>query len=109
MPQYVVMQGLSFDSPKKDIKEVNKFFKEQGWGQMTYVLQFKTLPGFGGPGGRNDVVFRWSGNQQELGKFSVMRLAWGADAPRWLEDYIDNNKPIIPNQILKKLEEIREW
>jgi len=60
-------------------------------------------------GGRNDVVFAWSGNQQELGKFSVERLMMGADAPRWLEDYIDNNTPIIPGNVLNKLEKLRAW
>lgn len=124
MVQYVVLQGLLFDpKDKSHIKSVNDFFREKGWGQLKYILQFKTLPDsfrpqimemptgekFGGTGGRNEVVFEWKGNNQEMGRFAVGRFVMGADAPRWLEDYIDNNRPIIPENVLKKLEEMRSW
>ena len=108
MSQHVVMTGLLYRG-SKDMKEINDYFKERGWGKLKYKTQFKTLRGFGGEGGRSDVVFEWSGTQSELGLFSVERLMMGENAPRWLEDYIDNNKSIIPGTMLNKLEGWREW
>ena len=105
--QHVVLSGLSYSST--DQKSINDFFKEKGWGRIKYVLQFKTLPGFGGPGGRNDVVFSWHGTQKELGRFSIQRFTMGTDAPRWLEDYMNNNRIIIPSDVLDKLKKLVMW
>ena len=105
--QYVVWQGIV--NAKNDIKHINEFFKEKGWGKLKYIMEWKTLPGFGGEGGRNDTLFLLTATPKELGSFSIQRLAWGPDTPRWLEDYIDNNMEIIPHKTLKKLEEIRMW
>lgn len=105
--QHVVLTGLLYSS--KDQKSINDFLKEKGWGKVKFVLQFKTLPGFGGEGGRNDVVFSWHGTQKELGKFSVQRFGMGANMPRWLEDYIDNNHSIIPGNILNELKKLTMW
>lgn len=105
--QHIVLQGLLY-SPK-DQKSINDFFKEKGWGKVKFVLQFKTLPGFGGEGGRNDVVFSWHGTRDELGKFSIQRFSMGTDAPRWLEDYLNNNRIIIPSNALEKLKKLTMW
>jgi len=93
----------------KDQKSIDDFFKEKGWGRIKYVFQFKTLPGAGGSGGRNDVVFSWHGTQNELGKFSIQRFTMGTDAPRWLEDYMNNNHVIIPSNILDKMKKLKMW
>jgi len=108
--QHVVLVGLTYD-PKKlsHKKSIDDFFKKKNWGKLTYELQFKTLPSRGGPGGRNDVVFVWSGTHDQLGRFSVQRLVMGSNAPRWLEDYIDNNREIIPASVLSRLEKLRAW
>jgi len=108
MTQHIVMQGLLYKG-KKDENEINEFFKEKGWGKVKYKMQFKTLPGFGGPGGRTDVVFEWHASGDEFGKFSIGRFGMGANAPRWLEDYLDNNGDIVPESVYAKLKRLREW
>ena len=60
MTQYVVWTGLTFKT--SDIKDINKFMKDNNWGSLTYKYKWKTLPGFGGMGGRTDVLFLWKGN-----------------------------------------------
>jgi hypothetical protein len=50
-----------------------------------YHGQFTTLPGDGGEGGREDLVFYV--HSEDLGKFAVPRLAYGM---RWIEDVLDN-------------------
>ena len=111
MGQHVVLMGLTFDPNNTEhVGDIDKFFKDKGWGKLTYVMQFKTLPGHGGPGGRTDVVFEWSGTSDELGRFSVQRFGFASgDVPRWLEDYITNNEDIIPPSILNKLNPLKCW
>ena len=39
---YVVVLGLL--QAEKDILSINEFFESRGWGKLTYVMEFKTLP-----------------------------------------------------------------
>mgnify|MGYP001599532134 CR=1 FL=1 len=104
--QHIVMMGLI--RGREEIDEINNFFKGKGWGGVKYVMEFKTEAGQGGSGGRNDTILLWQGTGDELGKFSVQRLGL-ADPPRWLEDYIENNKDIIPSDILERLKKLTRW
>ena len=102
---YIVWTALLYSN--KDITGINEFFAKQGWGQVKYVLQFKTKAGQGGEGGRNDVVFKWATqNDNEVGKFSIERFKWGGF--HWLGDYIANNSGIIPSKVLTKLKAMRD-
>lgn len=108
--QYVVLTGLLYNPDNsKHVSDVANFFKEKDWGKLKYKTTIVTQPGRGGEGGRHDVVFAWSGTRTQLGKLSVQRFAMGSNAPHWLEDYIDNNKEIIPIATLKILQELRAW
>jgi len=111
MIQYVVMMALAFsdENPSRDMIPIDDFFNERDWGTLHYVMQWKTLPGHGGEGGRSDVLFKWKGTPQQLQKLAVQRFRMGPDAPRWLEDYVDNNKDIIPPDVLPKLQAMRMW
>ena len=97
MTQYVVWEALSYK--KSDIIEINKFFKKNDWGTLRYVDQWKTTSGLGGAGGRNDVLFIWKPGKKS-GSFYVGRLRFGI---KWLGDYVNNNKDIIPKSKLEKL------
>lgn len=108
--QKIVFTALS--GAKKDEAVVNKFFAEKKWGKVKYVQEFNTLPGKGGPGGRTDVIFDWSGTPEELSRFAVQRFGMGSNAPSWIEDYAENNRAIIPDDVYvevkhkKKLKEL---
>jgi len=54
----------------------------------------------GGEGGRHDAVF--SLHPQDTGKFASARFQMGNDVPRWWEDYVANNREIIPKEDLKR-------
>jgi len=105
MAQYIVWTALTY-SGQKDENDINKFFKEQDWGQIKYIFQFKTRGGQGGSGGRSDVIFKWIAKGQQVGKFSVGRFQMGGIS--WLGDYIANNSDIVPPQILLKLKMMRD-
>lgn len=107
MEQFVVWMGVVH--AKDDIGSINKLFSKNGWGRLEYVREFNTLRGQGGAGGRTDVVFRWTGSQEQLAKFSTQRFALGVDAPRWLEDYLKNNADIIPRDVYMELSEKKKW
>jgi hypothetical protein len=67
-----------------------------------YAEEVITLPGDGGPGGRNDIFFFV--HQEDTSKFAVKRLMYGM---RWWEDVInkdeDDDSPLIyPEAILEK-------
>ena len=106
MGQCIVMEGLVQAKEQEDV--INSFFSSKGWGKVSFVMELKTLPGHGGSGGRNDTIMEWSGSPDELGKLSVQRLGL-QNPPRGLEDYIDNNKDIIPKDVLERLNEMRGW
>ena len=99
MAQYIVWDGLSFK--QSDMKDIKKFMNENNWGTLVYKYQWKTLPGFGGSGGRNDVLFLWKGTEIQLSKFSIGRFR--LTGVHWLGDYVNNNKQIIPSNVLQKL------
>lgn len=103
--QYVVWTGLTYSV--SDAKYINSFFKDKNWGKLTYKMKFKTLPGFGGSGGRSDVVFKWSGTSDQLQIFAVGRF--NLDGISWVEDYISNNRQIIPAEKLKTLKQLSSW
>jgi hypothetical protein len=96
MTQYIVFKGLKY-SGQKDEKEINKTFKKKKWGKVKFKTQFKTKAGQGGGGGRNDVVFLYSGKSSA---FYVERFQFGIS---WLGDYVNNNKDIIPEPVLSRL------
>jgi hypothetical protein len=97
---YIVLAGLKY-SGKQSEDEINKYFKERGWGKVKFKLKFNTLPGFGGEGGRSDVVFHWTAKGSEVGKFSIQRFQIGGIS--WLGDYVNNNRGIIPLNVLERL------
>ncbi len=101
---YIVLTALVFRPGTDDIDPINDHFKSQGWGSVSYAMQLKTLAGHGGGGGRSDVVFKWTGTSKQMGKLAVGRLMMGANAPRWLDDYMDNNKEIISPLDSERLE-----
>ena len=104
MVQYIVWTGLS--NAKKDVAGINKFFKDEGWGKVKYIMEFKTVADNSGPGGRTDVVFQWTGKGNEVGKFSIGRFRMGGIS--WLGDYIANNQySLIPIHVIEKLRAMR--
>lgn len=93
MKQRIVMTGLLIKNKKKDEKEISDFFQKKGYGKIKIVGEFKTLPGEGGEGGRNDVVAEVE--SKYIGKLAVsqMHLSGGFS---WAEDYYANHHSIIP-------------
>ena len=82
-----------------EVTNFEKWFKEDFDVEVAYLTEFETLPGQGGPGGRNDVLFELI-FPEDVQKFAVKRLSFGI---RWWEDYLDNgNDEIVPQEILDK-------
>lgn len=105
--QHIVLEGFNFGG-KKDLDDINTFFAEKKWGKVTFVLKIKTLAGYGGEGGRIDSVFEWDGTDAEMGKLAISRFQL-SNPPRWLEDYLNNNKEIIPEDMESKLKILKAW
>lgn len=67
------------------VESFESFMLEHFGAHIKYIKEFKTLPGDGGEGGRNDVLFYVA--SEDIGHFAVPRLQAGI---RWLEDVLDN-------------------
>jgi hypothetical protein len=89
---------------KEQIQTIKDFFKEQDWAtDVEYVTEWKTLAGQDGEGGRNDTLLEITCDNNQIGKISVQRFGMGSNSPRWLGDYVHNNKEIIPPNTLENL------
>lgn len=75
--------------------DFEKFLGDNGF-SANLVAEYKTLPGLGGDGGRNDVLF--SIHDKDVPKFSVWRLQYGM---RWWDDYLDTDRSIVPPSVLE--------
>ena len=95
---YIVWRALTYRT--SDLSKINKFFKKEGWGKVSYKMTITTT------GGRTDVLFRWIGHGKEVGKFSIGRFKMGGIS--WLGDYIANDSSIIPFNTLIKLKALRD-
>ena len=85
---------------KSNIKEFEKWLKQEFGVRAKYCEEVETLPTTGEPetGGRNDVFFRV--HQDDIPKFAVPRLQIGI---RWLEDVLLNGNGVLyPNEILER-------
>ena len=83
---------------KDNIEDFEDFFKNEMGVRVKFMEEVKTLPGDGGEGGRNDVLFYI--HDEDVGKFAVPRLRMGI---RWWEDVLDNEKDkLYPQEIYKK-------
>jgi len=90
--QRLVMFGLLVKT-KEHLKQLQDGFKELDCGKIKVVGQFKTLPGEGGNGGRNDVVLEVENKYIPRLAVSQMHLSgWFS----WAEDYYSNHNSIIP-------------
>ncbi len=103
MKHLIVCEALI--QAKEQLQTIKNFFREKDWANdVEYLTEWKTLAGKGGEGGRNDTLLEIDSEQNQIGKFSVQRLAMGANSPRWLGDYVANNKGIIPQEVLDSLQ-----
>ena len=96
--QVCIIHGLVFES-KEDIDEFVQFILDKTGTRVQYLEQVKTLPGDGGEGGRNDVLF--AVHNDDVAKFAVPRFQLGA---RWIEDTLSKvnyRDPIYPERIFK--------
>jgi hypothetical protein len=94
--QRIVMTGLLIET-KEQLKQLKEGFKKLGFGKIKVVGKFRTLPGFGGEGGRSDVVAEVENKHLSKLAVSPMHLGGGFS---WLEDYYDNNRSIIPESAM---------
>lgn len=99
MGQKIVMTGLLVEG-KAHWKQVEDGFKEMGFGKPKFIGKFRTLPGQGGEGGRSDVVAEVSGKDAMKMATHPFHLTGGFS---WAEDYLANNRDIIPAEGLKLL------
>lgn len=97
--QRIVMTGLLVRN-KKEFEEVVDAFKEEGFKPPKLIKTFKTLPGKGGLGGRSDVIF-------DVADIDVSKLAVHPfhlnGLFSWGDDYLANNREIIPEKVLSLL------
>lgn len=93
-----VMTGLnvSTDKFKRQLKDGIKEFAPHG---IKIIGSFKTLPGRGGPGGRNDVVIVF--DSRDTGRLAVSPFHLGGGFS-WIDDYYSNNQEIIPQDAKSK-------
>lgn len=99
MSQKIVFTGLLVET-KKQISELTTAFKEQGFHAPKIVHKFRTLPtpGEPGTGGRTDVIA--TVNDKDVPKLAIH--PWHLQGLfSWLEDYVDNNRSIIPPETLE--------
>ena len=96
----MVARGLLVGNDK-EWKEIEDEFVKQGFSKPKLIGSFKTLPGQGGKGGRNDVVIDLK--DKDIPKMAVHSFHLGG-LFSWAEDYIDNSKDIIPDEGMKLLE-----
>ena len=95
--QVCVWEGTVLgDTPSSEFEE---WVQEQFKCRARFIAQVETLPGEGGPGGRQDLFFYV--HSEDVGKFAVPRLAFGI---RWWEDVLGNgHAPIYPAEVLEAL------
>lgn len=86
-----------------DVDAFVKFMLLELKTRVVYLEEIETLPGKGGPGGRNDLFF--AVHEDDIGRFTVPRLSMGI---RWIEDAISQANG--GNQIYpERIEEYRTW
>lgn len=108
--QLAVWRGTLLDRKESDefsspetVKDFEDFFKEDAGVRVKYYKEILTLPDSSeNSGGRNDVLFYV--HNDDINRFTGWRLQHGMS---WLEDYIDNEKDIIPD--VENLEKVRCW
>lgn len=95
--------------PENQVAYTQEFFLDTIGVRVRYLGTIVTLPPRGfvavgnenlGWGGRCDAVFAL--HPQDTGKFAYARFQMGTDIPRWWEDYVANNREIIPKEDLKR-------
>jgi hypothetical protein len=85
---------------KDQIKDFEKFFKDEMGTRVKYVEEIETLPtpDEEGTGGRNDVFFYV--HDEDIDKFAIPRLSMGI---RWWEDVLGNGNGVLyPQEVLTK-------
>lgn len=95
----IVMTGLLVRN-KKEWKQVEDGFKENGFKAPKLVKQFKTLSGHGGEGGRNDVIADVV--NKDVSKLAIHPFHLNG-LFSWADDYVANNREIIPKEVLSFL------
>lgn len=97
--QTVIWPGTLVGADKT--KEFIEWMSENTNTKVNYLFEFTTLPGNGGDGGRNDLVFRIP--NEDVPKFVLTKLAYGM---RWLGDYLQSDSNIVPVSVLTKLQQL---
>ena len=85
---------------KDQIKDFEKFFKDEMGTRVKYVEEIETLPtpDEEGTGGRNDAFFYV--HDEDIDKFAIPRLSMGI---RWWEDVLGNGNGVLyPQEVLTK-------
>jgi len=98
----IVLTGLLLDTDEHK-KSLAEGMSEMGFGVPKVIGQFKTLAGQGGDGGRNDVVIEIEDDYVSKYATSAMHLSGGGS---WADDYITNNKDIIPPEAMQYFKDI---
>jgi hypothetical protein len=81
--QVVLWPGVT--GAKDNPAEFEQWILDEFGTRAQFLEEITTLPGDGGPGGRNDVLF--AVHHEDIAKFAVPRLAYGM---RWIEDVLKN-------------------
>ncbi len=85
---------------KDEVKNFEKFFKDEMGTRVKYMEEIETQPTPGEPdiGGRNDVFFYV--HDEDIDKFAIPRLSMGI---RWWEDVLRNgNSVLYTEDVLEK-------
>jgi hypothetical protein len=98
-----VCMGLLVDS-EENKKQLKEGFESMGFTAPRIIHYFNTLPTPGEPdtGGRSDVIVEFA--DEDIGRLACHPLHLGPDRLfSWADDYLNNNRDIIPQESLEVL------
>ena len=96
--QIVVFTGLLL--PEEERKDFEKIMKRDFHVRVKYLDEYTTERGFGGEGGRIDVLCRI--HPDDVASYATARFAHGEMRGVWWEDAVDNWGEIMPEWVLEK-------
>jgi len=83
---------------KKEWKQVEDGFRDAGFKKPKLIFKFKTLPGKNGSGGRSDIIA--DVDDKDVSKLAIHHFHLSG-LFSWSEDYLANNREIIPTKALE--------
>ena len=96
-----VWMGLIMENPEESMKQMNKVLNKEKFQNAKLIGYWNTLSGKSGTGGRTDVMVEF--NDKDICRLAIHPFHLGSGLRfSWHDDYFDNNKSIIPKEIIEK-------